>query len=122
MTWIKSHWKALALILALVLWAAWYSLPVDAYGLGIGELEAINVRVSCNEPGIGEQRARSIGLRPGDPLWQTVLEELEGLRLRRPHGIWSGSIKAASSAPNPPQGRLWSSISGTAATETSCSS
>lgn len=84
MTWIKAHWKPLAVVLALILWAAWYARPVDVYGLGIGELEAINVRISYNEPGVGEQEARSIGLRPGDPLWQTVLEELEALRFRRP--------------------------------------
>lgn len=46
-------------------------------------LEAVNVRISRNEPGVGEQEARSIGLRPGDPLWQTVLDELEALRFRR---------------------------------------
>ena len=84
MSWLKSHWKPLAVVLALVLWAAWYSRPVDVYGLGIGELEAVNVRISRNEPGVGEQEARSIGLRPGDPLWQTVLDELEALRFRRP--------------------------------------
>lgn len=84
MTWIKTHWKLLAAVLALVLWAVWYARPVDVYGLGIGELEAINVRISYNEPGVGEQEARSIGLRPGDPLWQTVLEELEALRFQRP--------------------------------------
>lgn len=81
---LKAHWKPLAVVLALILWAAWYSRPVDVYGLGIGELEAVNVRISRNEPGVGEQEARSIGLRPGDPLWQTVLEELEALRFRRP--------------------------------------
>lgn len=81
---LKAHWKPLAVVLALILWAAWYSRPVDVYGLGIGELEAVNVRISRNEPGVGEQEARSIGLRPGGPLWQTVLEELEALRFRRP--------------------------------------
>ena len=81
---IKARWKVLAVVLALVLWAAWYSRPVDVYGLGIGELEAVNVRISRNEPGVGEPEARSIGLRPGDPLWQTVLDELEALRFRRP--------------------------------------
>lgn len=84
MSWIKGHWKVLAVMLALVLWAAWYSRPVDIYGLGIGELEAVNVRISCNEPGVGEVEARSIGLRPSDPLWQTVLDDLEALRFRRP--------------------------------------
>lgn len=81
---LKAHWKPLAVILALILWAAWYARPVDVYGLGIGELEAVNVRISRNEPGVGEREAQSIGLRPGDPLWQTVLEELEALRFRRP--------------------------------------
>lgn len=84
---IKARWKVLAVVLALVLWAAWYSRPVDVYGLGIGELEAVNVCISRNEPGVGEQEARSIGLRPGDPLWQTVLDELEALRFRRP--LWN---------------------------------
>lgn len=84
MTWLKAHRKALAAVLALILWTAWYTRPVDVYGLGIGELEAVNVRISLNEPGVGEQGARSIGLRPGDPLWQTVLDELEALRFRRP--------------------------------------
>ena len=83
MTWLKAHRKALAAVLALILWTAWYTRPVDVYGLGIGELEAVNVRISLNEPGVGEQGARSIGLRPGDPLWQTVLDELEALRFRR---------------------------------------
>ena len=31
MNWIKAHWKPLAVILALLLWAAWYSRPVDIY-------------------------------------------------------------------------------------------
>lgn len=84
MTWLKAHWKALAAALALLLAMAWYSRPVDVYGLGIGELEAINVRISRNDPGQGEREARSIALLPGDPLWQTVLEELEALRFRRP--------------------------------------
>lgn len=85
MIWLKAHGKALAAALAavLILGIAWYTRPVDVYGLGIGELEAVNVRISYNEPGVGETNARSIGLRPGDPLWQTVLKELEALRFRR---------------------------------------
>lgn len=81
---LKAHWKLLAAVLVLILWTVWYSRPVDIYSLGIGELEAVNVRISYNEPGVGEQEARSIGLRPGDPLWRTVLDELEALRFRRP--------------------------------------
>lgn len=87
MSWIKAHWKALAVILALVLWAAWYTRPVDIHGLGIGELEAINVRISYAEPGMGDKDARSIGCRPGDALWEILLEEVEALRFRRP--MWN---------------------------------
>lgn len=84
MSWFKSHWKPLAVLLAIVLWAAWYSRPVDIHRLGIGELEAINVSIYYNEPGVGVQNTRSIGLRPGDPLWPVVSKELEALRFRRP--------------------------------------
>ena len=87
MTWVKAHWKPLAVILALLLWAAWYSRPVDIHTLGIGDLSAINVRISCPEPGVGDKDARSIGLRPGDPLWPEILEEAEALRFRRP--LWN---------------------------------
>lgn len=88
MVWLKAHRKALAAALAavLILGIAWYTRPVDVYGLGIGELEAVNVRISYNEPGVGETYARSLGLRPGDPQWQTVLKELEALRFRRSPG------------------------------------
>lgn len=84
MSWIKARWKPLAVLLALVLWAAWYTRPVDVYALGIGDLSAINVRISYPEPGVGDKDARNIGLQPGDPLWLSVLEELESLRFRRP--------------------------------------
>ena len=46
MTRLKAHWKLLAVILAPLLWAAWYSRPVDIHTLGIGDLSAINVRIS----------------------------------------------------------------------------
>ena len=84
MTRLKAHWKLLAVILAPLLWAAWYSRPVDIHTLGIGDLSAINVRISHPEPGVGDKDARSIGLRPGDPLWPEILEEVEALRFRRP--------------------------------------
>ena len=81
--------KAAALTAALiaVLALAWYVRPVNIHTLGIGELNAINVRISYNEPGAGEREARSIGLQPGDPLWPEILEELEALRFRRP--LWN---------------------------------
>ena len=36
---IKAHWKALTVLLALVLWAAWYSRPVGVYTLAPGMKE-----------------------------------------------------------------------------------
>ena len=33
MSWLKSHWKPLAVVLALALGIAWYARPVDVYGL-----------------------------------------------------------------------------------------
>jgi len=84
MTRLKAHWKALTVILALLLWSAWYSRPVDIHTLGVGDLTAINVRVSYNEPGVGEKSARGLGLQPGDPLWPEILEEVEALRFHRP--------------------------------------
>ena len=41
MTWLKAHWKALAVTLALLLAVVWYSRPVDIY-TQIG-------RASCRE-------------------------------------------------------------------------
>lgn len=86
MTWIKAHWKALIIALVLLLGAAWYTRPVDIYGLGIGELEALNAYVGHNEPGQGVDIVWSTGAVPGDGQWQKVLGELEGLRFRRPLG------------------------------------
>lgn len=86
---ITVHGKILAVLvplLALALGAAWYARPVDVYVLGIEELTAINVRISYAEPGVGDRDARSTGFTPGDPLWETVLEEVEALRFRRPPG------------------------------------
>ena len=84
MTRLKAHWKSLAIALALILWAAWYSRPVGIHTLGVGDLAAINVSIYYNEPGAGVQDVRSIGLRPGDPPWPEILEEAEALRFRRP--------------------------------------
>lgn len=86
MTWRKAHWKVLAVALALVLWAAWYSRPVDIYGLGAGELKIVDVWVEHNEPGQGTEIAWSASTKPGNSRWQSVLAELEALRFRRPPG------------------------------------
>lgn len=83
---LKAHWRILAVVLALVLWAAWYSRPVDVYGQGIGDLEIVDVWVEHNEAGQGTEIAWCASTKPGDSRWQSVLAELEGLRFRRPPG------------------------------------
>lgn len=93
----KTLWVVLTL--ALLLGAAWYCRPVDIYGLGMDELEAITVSVQHNEPGQGVDIVWSAGALPGDSQWQSVLEELESLRFHRSLGnlireyYQSGSIK-----------------------------
>ncbi len=86
MIWIKAHWKALSITLALLLGLAWYSRPVDVYSLGVGELEAVSVHVENNKPGQGVDIVWSTGVTPDNPRWQSVLRELESLRFHRPPG------------------------------------
>lgn len=83
MTWVKAHWKGLTAVLLLLLGAAWYSRPVDIYGLGMGELEAISVQVMHNIPGQGVDIVWSAAAVPDDSPWQPVLEEVEHLRFHR---------------------------------------
>lgn len=85
---MKKHWKpALCLAAAAVLaWVLWYTRPVDIYGLGMGELEAISASVIHNKPGQGVDLVWSTGAVPDDGQWQTLLKEVECLRFRRPPG------------------------------------
>lgn len=83
MTWMRVHWKALAVALALLLGAAWYCRPVDIHSLGIGELEAMSVQVMHNIPGQGVDIVWSTAAVPDGSQWQPVLEEVERLRFHR---------------------------------------
>ena len=84
MTWIKTHRRALAAALALVLWAAWYSRPVDIYTLAPGMKEPDSIDISLRE--LGEQGRDSPiqWFSPEDPEWDAALEAIEALRFRRP--------------------------------------
>ena len=83
----KSHWKAPAVVLILLLmWGLWYARPVDVHGLGMGELESVSASVIHNKPGQGVDLVWSTGAVPDDSQWQTVLKEVERLRFRRPPG------------------------------------
>lgn len=83
----KSHWKAPAVVLILLLmWGLWYARPVDIHGLGMGELESVSASVIHNKPGQGVDLVWSTGAVPDDSQWQTVLKEVERLRFRRPPG------------------------------------
>lgn len=87
MKWPKSHWKAPAVVLILLLmWGLWYARPVDIHGLGMGELEAVSASVIHNKAGQGVDLVWSTGAVPDDSQWQTVLKEVERLRFRRPPG------------------------------------
>ena len=83
-TWIKAHRRALAAALALVLWAAWYSRPVDIYTLAPGMKEPDSIDISLRE--LGEQGRDSPiqWFSPEDPEWDAALEAIEALRFRRP--------------------------------------
>ena len=54
---MKKHWKPILILAAVLLlaWGLWYARPVDIYTLGLGELTAINVRISYAELGVGDR-------------------------------------------------------------------
>lgn len=81
---VKAHWKVLAAALALVLWAAWYSRPVDIYTLAPGMKEPDSIGISLQEL---EEQGKNYPIQwfsPEDPKWDTALEAIEALRFRRP--------------------------------------
>lgn len=84
MTWIKTHWKALSLALALVLWAAWYSRPVGIYTLAPEMKEPDAMDITLSEVGGGGKDYLLKNLSPENPEWDTALEAVEALRFRRP--------------------------------------
>lgn len=85
---VKKHRRpVLCLAAAAALaWCLWYSRPADIYGLGIGELEAINVKIEYAEPGRGSDVVWNTGAVPDSDQWQALLGEVESLRFLRPPG------------------------------------
>lgn len=85
---MKKRWKLVPILViaAALAWGLWYARPVDVYGLGIGELEAVNAKVEYAEPGQGSDIVWSTGVTLESDQWRAVLGELEGLRFRRPPG------------------------------------
>lgn len=84
MSWIKAHWKALAVILALVLWAAWYTRPVDVYILAPKTREPDMMDFCLYELGDNRKDYPIKNVSPEDPEWEPALEAIEALRFRRP--------------------------------------
>ena len=84
MSWIKAHWKVPALILVLVLWAAWYSRPVDIYTLAPKTREPDFMDFVLSDLGENHKDYPIKNSSPEDPEWETALEAVEALRFRRP--------------------------------------
>lgn len=84
MTWLKAHWKALAVTLALLLAVVWYSRPVDIYTLAPGLKEPNTIDFTLWELGDGGAEYPLQSFSPEDPEWDAALEAVEALRFRRP--------------------------------------
>lgn len=84
MTWLKAHWKALAVTLALLLAVVWYSRPVDIYTLAPGLKEPNTIDFTLWELGDGGAEYPLQSFSPEDPEWDSALEAVEALRFRRP--------------------------------------
>jgi len=80
---LKAHWKVLCAIPVLALGCLWYSRPVDIYGLapGMREPDHIHLYIQELDPAAGRY---SRDLTPEDLEWDTVLEQVQALRFRRP--------------------------------------
>lgn len=81
---LKAHWRALAIVLALVLWAAWYSRPVDIYTIAPGTKEPDMMDLTLSNLGENHKDYPLKNLTPEDPEWGPALEAVEALRFRRP--------------------------------------
>ncbi|WP_325199780.1 hypothetical protein [Oscillibacter sp.] len=84
MTRLKAHWKPLAVVLSLVLWAAWYSRPVDIYGLAPKTREPDMMDFVLSDLGENRKDYPIKNITPEDPEWDAALEAIESLRFRRP--------------------------------------
>ena len=81
---LKAHWKPLALLLALILWAAWYSRPVNIYGLAPKTREPDMMDFVLSDLGENHKDYPIKNITPEDPEWDAALEAVESLRFRRP--------------------------------------
>lgn len=81
---VKAHWKALAIVLTLVLWAAWYARPVDVYTVAPGVKEPDFMDFTLSELGDSHKDYPTKNVSPEDPEWRPALEAIEALRFRRP--------------------------------------
>lgn len=81
---VKAHWRALVIVLALVLWAAWYSRPVDIYTVAPGTKEPDMMDLTLSNLGENHKDYPLKNLTPEDPEWGPALEAVEALRFRRP--------------------------------------
>ena len=84
MNWIKSRWKPLAVLLTLILWAAWYSRPVDIYTVAPGTKEPDMMDFTLSDLGENHKVYPIKNITPEDPEWESALEAVEALRFRRP--------------------------------------
>lgn len=87
MSWLKQHGKSLSLALALLLALAWYSRPVDVYGLipGVTQADVLSLYSRLLGPEHHSDGPSAIReLYPEDPEWDAALTALEALRFRRP--------------------------------------
>ena len=81
---VKAHWKVLAAALALVLWAAWYSRPVDVYTIAPRIKEPDFMDFVLYELGDNREDYPIKNISPEDPEWEAALKAVESLRFRRP--------------------------------------
>ena len=84
MSWLKSHWKPLAVVLALALGITWYARPVDVYGLSPEVKDIGHISLYVRALGTGGQDFPIMELTRSNPEWDTVKEAAEALRFRRP--------------------------------------
>lgn len=86
MTRQKVRWIALLASITVITGAFWYTRPVDIHVLSSNaeEPDMIFAALTLHGGSSSEIQSRSNSFTPEDPEWETVLEQLESLRFRRP--------------------------------------
>ena len=83
---MKKGWKfaIAAALLALIVWCGWYSRPVSIFDLK-PELEPadINIHIQRFDDSARGYERRSLDVNADTPEGQTLLEQLEAIRIRR---------------------------------------